>query len=123
VLIPAAREALTNIQRGIFDSQGFDPATTDRPFSIALSDVGEIVFLPRLSQVLARRAPATNVGALSFSRSELDHRLISGDVDLAIGCERRLPKSIGPTSPRDITPTSLMVLLWMRGRSRIAPLR
>lgn len=84
-LIPAARMALEHVQRAMIDTQPFDPATTSHTFSIALSDVGEIVFLPRLLQVLAERAPGANVRSLSLSPTELEEGLAAGDVDLAVG--------------------------------------
>ncbi|KAF1025332.1 MAG: Nodulation protein D 2 [Burkholderia plantarii] len=56
-LVPTARDALAQIRQGLATPLEFDPATTTGTFSIALSDVGEIVFLPRLLQELARRAP------------------------------------------------------------------
>ncbi len=84
-LIPSAREALGHIQRGVLDTQQFDPATTTRSFSIALSDVGEIVFLPRLLQLFAQRAPNANLRSLSLPPADLERGLAAGDVDLAIG--------------------------------------
>ncbi|PTB19238.1 LysR family transcriptional regulator [Trinickia symbiotica] len=84
-LIPSAREALGHIQRGVLDTQQFDPGTTTRTFSIALSDVGEIVFLPRLLQVLAQRAPHANLRSLSLPPAELERGLAAGEIDLAIG--------------------------------------
>lgn len=41
-LVPATREALSRIERGLLDTQTFDPAASSDTFSIALSDVGEI---------------------------------------------------------------------------------
>src|SRR5260370_26554175 len=35
-LLPAAREALARIEKGLGDAQDFDPATTTHTFSIAL---------------------------------------------------------------------------------------
>ncbi|MGV2288023.1 LysR family transcriptional regulator [Trinickia sp. YCB016] len=84
-LIPAAREALGHIERGVLDAQQFDPATTTRTFSIALSDVGEIVFLPRLLQLFAKRAPHANLRSVSLPPAHVERGLESGDVDLAIG--------------------------------------
>jgi DNA-binding transcriptional LysR family regulator len=84
-LIPAAREALTRIKQGMLDAQDFDPATTTHTFSIALSDVGEIVFLPRLLQLFAARAPNANLRSVSLPPSQIERGLESGDVDLAVG--------------------------------------
>jgi DNA-binding transcriptional LysR family regulator len=84
-LVPAAREALGRIERGLLDTQHFDPATTTDTFSIALSDVGEIVFLPRLLQALAVEAPRANLRSVSLAHGEVERGLEAGDIDLAVG--------------------------------------
>lgn len=84
-LVPAARDALAQIRRGLVAPHDFDPATDTSTFSIALSDVGEIVFLPRLLQELARRAPGANLRSVSLPHAEIERGLEAGSVDLAIG--------------------------------------
>lgn len=84
-ILPAARDALLRIEKGMLDVQDFDPATSTHTFSIALSDVGEIVFLPRLLQLFAERAPQANLRSVSLPPSHVERGLESGDVDLAVG--------------------------------------
>ncbi|MEK6348161.1 MAG: LysR family transcriptional regulator [Burkholderia sp.] len=84
-LVPAARDALAQIRRGLATPPDFDPATSTGTFSIALSDVGEIVFLPRLLQELARRAPHANLRSVSLPHAEVERGLEAGSVDLAVG--------------------------------------
>lgn len=84
-LIPAARDALIRIEKGMLAAQEFDPATSTHTFSIALSDVGEIVFLPRLLQLFAERAPHANLRSVSVPPGQVERGLESGDIDLAIG--------------------------------------
>jgi DNA-binding transcriptional LysR family regulator len=84
-ILPAARDALLRIEKGMLDVQDFDPATSIHTFSIALSDVGEIVFLPRLLQLFAERAPFANLRSVTLSPSQVERGLESGDVDLAVG--------------------------------------
>ncbi|WP_255214096.1 LysR family transcriptional regulator, partial [Burkholderia pseudomallei] len=84
-LIPAARDALASIERGLGAPHEFDPAKSARTFSIALSDVGEIVFLPRLLQAFAQHAPHANLRSASLSHAEVAHALEDGGVDLAVG--------------------------------------
>jgi DNA-binding transcriptional LysR family regulator len=84
-LIPAAREALSRIRQGMLDAQDFDAATTTHTFSIALADVGEVVFLPRLLQLFASRAPQANLRSLSLSPAQIERGLEAGEVDLAVG--------------------------------------
>jgi len=84
-LVPAARDALAQIRRGLDTPHDFDAATTTGTFSIALSDVGEIVFLPRLLQALARLAPHANLRSVSLPHAEVERGLEAGAVDLAVG--------------------------------------
>ena len=73
-LVPAAREALNRIERGLLDTPHFDPANATGTFSIALSDVGEIVFLPRLLQALATTAPNANLRSVSARHDQVGAR-------------------------------------------------
>ncbi|BCQ22970.1 LysR family transcriptional regulator [Caballeronia sp. NK8] len=84
-LVPAAREALARIERGLLDRQHFDPSVSTETFSIALSDVGEIVFLPRLLQAFAREAPNANLRSVSASHGDVERGLEAGEIDLAVG--------------------------------------
>jgi DNA-binding transcriptional LysR family regulator len=84
-LIPSARDALARIERGLVAPHDFDPATSTHTFSIALSDVGEIVFLPRLLQEFARRAPHANLRSVSQPHAEVERGLEAGGIDLAVG--------------------------------------
>ncbi|HKT94906.1 MAG TPA: LysR family transcriptional regulator [Paraburkholderia sp.] len=84
-LLPAARDALARIERGLVAPHDFNPAASNHTFSIALSDVGEIVFLPRLLQEFARRAPHANLRSVSLPHAEVEHGLESGGIDLALG--------------------------------------
>lgn len=84
-LVPAAREALERIQKGMVETQQFDPATTTDMFSIALSDVGEIVFLPRLLRAFAELAPGARLRSVSLPPSDIERGIEAGDVDLAVG--------------------------------------
>ena len=70
-LLPAARDALAQIERGLVAPHDFDPAASTHTFSIALSDVGEIVFLPKLLQAFATRAPHANLRSVSLAHDEV----------------------------------------------------
>ena len=63
----------------------FDPATTERKFTVALSDIGEMTFLPRLLDRLRRDAPGASICSVTMPPRELALALEQGDVDLAVG--------------------------------------
>jgi DNA-binding transcriptional LysR family regulator len=80
------RTSLVAIRFCIEEQLGFDPATSDRTFRIYMSDVGQMVFLPRLLERLAEVAPRVNIHTVQVPASRMrDMALESGEVDLAMG--------------------------------------
>lgn len=63
----------------------FDPTVQSRVFHVAMSDVGERVFLPRLMAHLTGAAPQVVVQVVSPDKTELHEGLASGRIDLAVG--------------------------------------
>ena len=64
----------------------FDPATSTRSFSLAMTDIGEIYFTPRLMEALSKVAPGVTVSTVRNNAStSLRDELESGHVDIAIG--------------------------------------
>lgn len=73
------------IVRGTTKKVEFVPSQAHRTFRIAMSDMGERYFLPRLAQWLAADAPRVMIESLSPALTELADGLTAGDIDLAIG--------------------------------------
>ncbi|MGB7119029.1 MAG: LysR family transcriptional regulator [Bradyrhizobium sp.] len=63
----------------------FDPARSDRRFSLLLTDVGMIHFLPPLIARLAAVAPDIGVRAVPLDARQFEYRLETGEADLAFG--------------------------------------
>jgi len=84
-LIEAARDVLAKVGTDIVSTPTFDPKTTHQPFNIALSDVGEVVFLPTILKDLRQLAPNALVRSVSLPAAEVAEGLESGSIDLAIG--------------------------------------
>lgn len=63
----------------------FAPATSDRTFKLLLSDVGMVIFLPPLTRRLAAEGPGLKVNAVPLESRQLEAKLESGEVDLALG--------------------------------------
>jgi len=84
-LIATARDALARIERSVVAEMAFDQARSDATFTFALSDVGEMVFLPRILESVQREAPLASVRSVSLPPAELRRGLETGDIDLAIG--------------------------------------
>jgi DNA-binding transcriptional LysR family regulator len=63
----------------------FEPGRSDRLFSLLLTDVGMIHFLPPLVARLAAVAPNARVRAVPLQSHHIEARLEAGDADLALG--------------------------------------
>jgi DNA-binding transcriptional LysR family regulator len=83
--VEAARDVLRRIDQTLRPDVRFDPAQRHRPFSFAMSDVGEMVFLPRLTRALAQASPDTPLRSVSLRPDAIDAAMDGGEVDLAIG--------------------------------------
>jgi DNA-binding transcriptional LysR family regulator len=84
-LVTSAREILDKIGSDLATKSSFDPASSSRTITLALSDVGEIVFLPSILKELRRRAPDTMLRSVSLPAAHLPRELESGAIDLALG--------------------------------------
>jgi DNA-binding transcriptional LysR family regulator len=84
-IVEKARPLLEQLQSKALLQDRFDPVTARQAFCFALSDVGEMVFLPALLANLHREAPLASVRSVSMSPAEIASGMERGTVDLAIG--------------------------------------
>ncbi|MDW7745551.1 LysR family transcriptional regulator [Halomonas sp.] len=84
-LHPPVAQALAHLQEALNRPDDFDPAVSERTFNIAMTDIGEIVFLPRLLQRLAEQAPGIRLSTVRSQNDDLKREMEDGRIDLAIG--------------------------------------
>lgn len=77
--------ALAMIHSGVNQRTSFDPSTAQRSFTIGMTDIGEITFLPALIERLHRDAPGVVLSTVRNAAINLRDELESGKVDLGIG--------------------------------------
>ena len=77
--------ALDGLQEALNVRASFDPATSQRSFTLAMTDVGEMYFLPVLVDALAAAAPGVTLQVVSVTQASLKDDMASGRVDLALG--------------------------------------
>ena len=77
--------ALGMIHSGLNQHSRFDPANARRAMTIAMTDTGEIVFLPELVEHLRRVAPGVSLSTVRTTATNLREEMEAGKVDLAIG--------------------------------------
>ncbi|HEX7819786.1 MAG TPA: LysR family transcriptional regulator [Sphingobium sp.] len=76
---------MATVHADIVPSGAFDPVRSDRSFTISLSDIGELSFLPDLIAALRERAPGVTVQSTTLPPRELLEGLVDGSIDLAMG--------------------------------------
>ena len=80
------RQALSELRNTVEQQLGFNPSKSDRTFRIFMSDLGQLVLLPRLLELISREAPNVNIHTAQVPPSRMRAvALESGDVDLAVG--------------------------------------
>lgn len=83
-IYPDLAEALARLATARGTRSAFVPGQEERTFRICMTDISEIVLLPRLINHLQQVAPGVSIEAENIS-TDSRRRLESGDVDLAIG--------------------------------------
>lgn len=77
--------ALDSLQQALNVRASFEPATSKRHFRLAMTDVGEMYFLPVLMDAMAREAPGVTFEVVGVTQSSLKEDMASGRIDLALG--------------------------------------
>lgn len=78
-------QALAMIHGGLNPHARFEPASDRRTWTIAMTDIGEIIFLPALVERLRREAPGVSLQTVSITSTSLRADMEAGKVDFAIG--------------------------------------
>jgi DNA-binding transcriptional LysR family regulator len=77
--------ALANVSLALNPQEPFSPATSARRFTLAMTDVGEVYFMPVLIETLSSLAPDVQISTVRASTIDLKAEMEVGRVDLAIG--------------------------------------
>ena len=78
--------ALALLQGAVTQRSEFDPSSSTRAFSLGMSDIGEIYFLPTLMDALAHRAPGVT---LTTARGAAQPLRVDQHLAMACVCIRR----------------------------------
>lgn len=77
--------ALNALQAALTTRDSFDPKTSSRNFQLAMTDIGEMYFMPPLMVALSRMAPNIRISTVRPNSANLKEDMESGTVDLALG--------------------------------------
>ncbi|MGO3870870.1 MAG: LysR family transcriptional regulator [Alcaligenes sp.] len=79
---------------GLLDAGGFDPASEQREFRLAMSDYGAQIVLPPLMRSLRRQAPGIFLAVSQASREGMLAQLQDGETDVALGVFSEIPADL-----------------------------
>ncbi|WP_416427790.1 LysR family transcriptional regulator (plasmid) [Pseudomonas sp. App30] len=85
------RYSLSEIERAIAQTSHFDPRVSTRGFRLALSDLGELFFLPYILRALQQQAPQAELEVIQLDIDKLGEWLKTGKIDAAICNRSELP--------------------------------
>jgi DNA-binding transcriptional LysR family regulator len=77
--------ALGTIHGALNQRSSFEPQASTRSFTVGMTDIGEIYFLPTLMERLSQQAPGVSLSTVRNTAVNLKDDMESGRVDLAIG--------------------------------------
>lgn len=83
--------ALGTIHATLNEKTIFEPASSTRQFTIGLSDIGEVIFLPQLMKRLGEVAPRISLSTLRTRREDVAEAMETGHVDMSVGTLSGLP--------------------------------
>lgn len=89
-LAASVRDALESLRAGLDRHPEFEPKSSGRTFNVIMSDVSQMLYLPRLLPRLHAEAPGVNLRVRALPAKAPHLILESGEVDLAAGAFSRL---------------------------------
>lgn len=89
-LAASIREALQSLRAGLDRYPEFVPRTSSRIFNVIMSDVSQMLYLPRLLPRLYSEAPGVTLRVRALPAKAPHLILETGEVDLAVGAFSRL---------------------------------
>lgn len=82
-MIGPVREALGRLRSGL-DRQAFDPATSQRVFSIAVGDIAAAAIIPVLARMLEKEKATVSFNWQQVARPDIPGEFVAGRLELAM---------------------------------------
>lgn len=84
-LIEPAERIIRAIETEMLAPSAFAPQTSTREFCLALSDIGEGIYLPSAIRSICELAPGVRLRSQYMASRQLEEAMANGEVDLAAG--------------------------------------
>ncbi|SEG69630.1 LysR family transcriptional regulator [Marinobacterium lutimaris] len=82
--------SLTQIETTLEGARSFDPSSSNKRFTLAMTDLGEMALFPRIFRRLQREAPNVELEVLPLEIDKVAEWMSTGRIDAVI-CSRPLP--------------------------------
>jgi DNA-binding transcriptional LysR family regulator len=86
--------ALANVKLALNRPERFDPSASTREFTLALTDVAEIYFMPRLIDCCQAIAPQIRLATVRPGGVDLKVEMEAGRIDVAIGAFDKMSSAL-----------------------------
>lgn len=93
-LLPPVLAVMGTVRGELLVREGFDAAVARRTFTLVLTDMGELIFLPRLIARLRQAAPHCTLRTMQVPMRDIQAVLESGEADLALGSLHSVPDGL-----------------------------
>jgi DNA-binding transcriptional LysR family regulator len=84
-MIAPIRRILQTVDHELLVPPGFDPSISSKEFRLALSDIGEGIYLPLTIRSIQYTAPNISLRTVVMPPRQLEEAMAAGEVDLAAG--------------------------------------
>ncbi len=84
-ILPTVQHSLRTLQAALDEYRSFEPARSARTFHLLALDVGEMMYMPRLTAHPQQVAPGIRIACRQVERDRYAHMLAAGEADLALG--------------------------------------
>lgn len=90
----AVVDVISTVRQQILSGARFEPKLAKRIFTLCMTDMGELVFLPPLLDRFKNEAPGCSIRTIQVPTEQIEHLLASGEADLALGSIRSVPDGL-----------------------------
>lgn len=90
----AVVDVMATVRQQILSGARFEPTLARRRFTLCLTDMGELVFLPPLLERFKKEAPGCTLRTLQVPIEQIESLLAAGEADLAVGSIRSAPEGL-----------------------------
>ncbi|HKY82690.1 MAG TPA: LysR family transcriptional regulator [Sphingobium sp.] len=91
---PFIRSTMDGVRGQLSRAVAFDPESARHSFTISTTDVGELIFIPKIIRRIRIQSPASSIRTVSVSSAGLHDALANGEIDVYLGVQKPESESL-----------------------------